>query len=66
MENTITVELPKTHVVALLLIANRLSFDDCLRRTDGYDEHPETGDIEQAYTFVNAIGSLRDALENHG
>ena len=58
MENTITVQIPKAHVAALLLISNRLTFDDCLRRTDG------TGDVEQAYDFINAIGSLRDALES--
>ncbi|KAI9129965.1 hypothetical protein [Acaryochloris sp. CCMEE 5410] len=58
MENTITVEISQTHVAALLLIAQRLTFEDCLRRTDG------VRDIEQAYDFINAIGSLRDALEN--
>lgn len=64
MENTITVEIPQTHVAALLLIIQRITFEDCLKRTDGYGGHSETGDVEQAYDFINAIGSLRDALEN--
>ena len=60
---TITIQIPKDKAAALLLIAQRLTFDDCLRRTDGYDAHPETGDVEQAYDFINAIGALRRALE---
>lgn len=64
MNNTITVEIHPDQAAALLLIAQRLTFDDCLRQTDGYDGHPETGDIEQAYAFISAIGSLRKALEN--
>lgn len=64
MKDTITVELPRAQAAALLLIAQRLTFEDCLRRTDGFDAHPETGDTEQAYEFINAIGTLREALEN--
>ena len=63
---TVTIEIPKDKAAALLLIAQRLTFDDCLRRTDGYDAHPESGDAEQAYEFIDAIGVLRRALEALG
>lgn len=62
MEPTLTIEIPLDMVVALSLILERLTFDDCLRRTDGYEGHPETGNTNQAYEFINAIGALRDAL----
>ena len=62
-ESTVTIEIPKDKAAALLLIAQRLTFDDCLRRTDSYDAHPESGDSEQAYRFVDALGALRRALE---
>lgn len=60
----ISIEIPQNKAAALLLIARRLTFDDCLRRTDGYSAHPETGDVEQAYAFINAIGSLIKGLED--
>lgn len=66
MKTTVTIEIPRDQVAALHLIAQRITFDDCLRRTDGYDPHPETGDTEQAYAFINAIGALRRALEEEG
>jgi hypothetical protein len=64
MKDTITVEIPRAQAAALLLISRRLTFEDCLRRTDGFDAHPETGDIKQAYEFIDAIGTLREVLEN--
>ncbi|MEM6837880.1 MAG: hypothetical protein AAF609_13605 [Cyanobacteria bacterium P01_C01_bin.120] len=64
MQATVTIEIPREQSDALLLIAQRITFDDCLRRTDGYDTHPETGNPEQAYAFINAIGVLREALED--
>lgn len=63
MQPILTIEIPQHHANALLLIAQRLTFDDCRRRTDGYDAHPESGDSEQAYEFINALGALRKALE---
>lgn len=60
---TVTVEIPGDKVADLLLIVQRLTFDDCLRRTDGYDAHPESGNAAQAYDFIEALGALRRALE---
>lgn len=64
MDETITIELPAGKAAALLLIARRITFDDCLRLTNGYGGHPETGNSDQAYKFINALGALRDAIES--
>lgn len=63
-DRVVKIEIPRTQAAALLLITQRLTFDDCLRWTNGSDAHPETGDAEQAYQFINAIGVLRDAIDN--
>lgn len=66
MEETITIELPADKADALLLIARRFTFEDCLRLTNGYGGHPETGNSDQAYEFINALGALRDAIKAAG
>ena len=58
-----TITLPTRYAAVLALFAARTTYDDCLRRTDGYDSHPETGDQDQAYDFINALRALRKALD---
>lgn len=57
MNDELTIKLTPATARSLKLLLSRLSFDDCLRRSDG------GGDTEQAYEFITAAGDGRRALK---